>query len=61
MAETKAQQPTAEGLLRYADYTPPGYYEELPCTCNPECPPACTGACGCAACRAAFYDAAEYD
>ncbi len=46
-------EPTEEGKLRYA---PTGYYDEIPCTCKPECPDACKGECGCEACATAYSD-----
>ena len=55
---TEKTEPTAEGRRRYA---PDGRYEDdYPCTCEPDCPPACRGDdCGCCACRAAYAEFAS--
>lgn len=45
--------PTETGIGKYP---PDGKYEEIPCTCNPQCPYDCKGECGCSACTSAYGD-----
>jgi hypothetical protein len=52
-----AQQPTETGKTKYP---PDGLYEDIPCTCVPECADDCKGGCGCSACASAYGDAMEY-
>lgn len=57
------RKPTAEGIRRYPE-APVGYYTDdhfdreswRPCTCTPDCPASCKGACGCDACSTAYSD-----
>lgn len=50
-----AQEPSAGGRRRYPD----GCYDGIPCTCRADCPDACKGGCGCAACSAGYADALD--
>lgn len=45
--------PTDTGKRKYPD---DGLYEGIACTCQPDCPQACKGKCGCSACSAAYGD-----
>ncbi len=49
--------PTETGKDRY---DPDGLYNvngnNTPCTCDPDCPSACKGGCGCEACSEAYGD-----
>ena len=58
--EFSRKHPTAEGLRRYPDATE-GYWEDIPCTCQPDCPDPCRGGCGCSACNNAYMDAIDCD
>jgi hypothetical protein len=45
-----------DGFGRPCEESKPGFYEDLPCTCKPDCPSNCKGQCGCEACSAAYGD-----
>lgn len=48
--------PTSVSRKNYPDSVPPGYYEDYPCTCDPQCDDPCKGGCGCEACSASYED-----
>jgi len=41
-------------------FPPHGIYNGEPCTCTEACNLACSGDCGCPACRDAYYDTMDY-
>lgn len=59
LIEKTQRKPTETGIEQYP---PDGLYENMPCTCRPNCwlhGNYCKGDCGCPACAAAYDDSID--